>query len=470
MNSASSPIASETARLVALREARFKWSLLTSFLTKPLAVALPAITVPLFLHYLGPEKYGLYETVVSLAAWLGLTNLGLGLGLMNRLTDCFVAEDRGRAQRYTSTLFLATAALLVLFAVLLLATVPFIHWRALFRTEAQLSHWSLAGLVGLTASISLLTVFTGNLSPIYSAYQELTRYNLWDGAGKLLSLAACFLVVKTPLGLGGVVIAATGVPALVRAGNMLHLFLAEKPWLRPRLALFDWQMLKPIASEGFCFFFLQMAGVAVFNSDKLILSAFLGPAAVTDYAITGRVFLTAYGVSMLLLTPLWPAYGEALRRGDLKWIRRHLRTSLWLTCGGMVGLGGLLWWRGEALLALWLGPRAGLSANLVLGMCAAFALRAWVDCRSVVLNAAGYLRAPMAFWGAQALLNVVLSVVLVRAGGVSGLVWAGPISAGLTTFWGYPWMTRRFLASHPAAATPGRTAPWSEGSLKPHPS
>ncbi len=215
MNSASSPIASETARLVALREARFKWSLLTSFLTKPLAVALPAITVPLFLHYLGPEKYGLYETVVALAAWLGLTNLGLGLGLMNRLTDCFVAEDRGRAQRYTSTLFLATAALLVLFAVLLLATVPFIHWRALFRTEAQLSHWSLAGLVGLTASISLLTVFTGNLSPIYSAYQELTRYNLWDGAGKLLSLAACFLVVKTPLGLGGVVIAATGVPALV---------------------------------------------------------------------------------------------------------------------------------------------------------------------------------------------------------------------------------------------------------------
>ena len=157
---------------------------------------------------------------------------------------------------------------------------------------------------------------------------------------------------------------------------------------------------------------------------------------------------------MLLLTPLWPAYGEALRRGDLKWIRRHLRTSLWLTCGGMVGLGGLLWWRGEALLALWLGPRAGLSANLVLGMCAAFALRAWVDCRSVVLNAAGYLRAPMYFWGAQAVLNLAFSVILVRTAGIMGLVWAGPISAILTTFWGYPLMIRRFLArlEAPAAA------------------
>src|SRR5213594_3301750 len=145
MSSASSAIPSDPARLAALRSARFKWSLFTSCLTKPLAVALPAITVPLFLHYLGPEKYGLYETVVSLAAWLGLTNLGLGLGLMNRLTDCFVAEDRAGAQRWTSTLFVATAVLLLLFALLLWATVPFIHWRALFGTQAQLSHWSLAG-------------------------------------------------------------------------------------------------------------------------------------------------------------------------------------------------------------------------------------------------------------------------------------------------------------------------------------
>jgi O-antigen/teichoic acid export membrane protein len=429
-----------------MRSARFKWSLFTSFLTKPLAVALPAVTVPLFLHYLGPEEYGVYETVVSLAAWLGLTNLGLGLGLMNRLTDCFVAEDRTTAQRYTSTLFVTTAVLLVLFGVLLLAAVPFIPWGALFHTDVQLSQWSLVGLMGLTVVISLLTVFTGNLSPIYSAFQELTRYNLWDGVGKVLSLVACFLVVKTPLGLAGVVCAATGVPALVRLVNMGHLFLFEKPWLRPRLALFDRQMLRPIATEGFCFFLLQMAGVAVFNSDKVVLSAFLGSSAVTDYAIAGRVFLLAYGVSMLLLTPLWPAYGEALRRGDLAWIQRNLRTSLWITCGVMAALGGLLLWQGEALLGLWVGPQTKLSANLVLGMCAAFVLRAWVDCRSVVLNAAGYLRAPLYFWGAQAVLHVGLSVVLVRASGLMGLVWAAPISALLTTFWGYPVMIRRFLA------------------------
>src|SRR6266498_4111908 len=441
MNSASSAIPSEAARLASLRDARFRWSLLPSFLTKPLAVALPAVTVPLFLHYLGAEQYGLFETMVSIAAWFGLTNLGLGLGLMNRLTDCFVAEDRAGAQRYTSTLFVVTAALLLCFGALLLATVPFIQWRALFHMESQLSQGTLAALMALTVLISLLTVFTGNLSPIYSAYQELTRYNLWDGAGKMLSLAACLLVVKTPLGLAGVICAATGVPALVRLANMVHLFVSEKPWLRPRLALFDWQMLKPIAGEGFCFFLLQTAGVAVFNSDKLILSAFLGATAVTDYAIVGRVFLMAYGVSMLLLTPLWPAYGEALRRGDLRWIRRNLRSSLWITCGGMLALGGLLLWRGETLLGAWLGPRAGLSANLVLGMCLAFSLRAWVDCRSVVLNAAGYLRAPMYFWGAQALLNLALSVILVRAAGVSGLVWAGPISALLTTFWGHPLMT-----------------------------
>jgi len=172
-----------------------------------------------------------------------------------------------------------------------------------------------------------------------------------------------------------------------------------------------------MAREGFCFFLLQAAGVAIFNVDKLILSAFLGPAAVTDYAITGRVFLTIYGVSMLLLTPLWPAYGEALHRHDLGWIRCNVTRSLWITCGGIITLGLLLLWRGEALLRLWVGAGVHLEPNLVIGMCAGFVLRAWVDCRSVVFNAAGHLRTPMYFWGAQAVINVVLSLVFVRIAG-----------------------------------------------------
>jgi Na+-driven multidrug efflux pump len=169
---------------------------------------------------------------------------------------------------------------------------------------------------------------------------------------------------------------------------------------------------------------------------------------------------------MLFLTPLWPAYGEALQRGDFRWIRRNMAASLWITCTGIIALGILLLWKGEVLLRLWVGTPVSLHPNLVIGMCAGFVLRGWVDCRSVVFNAAGHLRTPMYFWAAQALLNLLLSVVLVRAAGVAGLVWAGPISAALTTFWGYPWMMRRFLASRQPSEQSRVSAPLCKSGIQ----
>src|SRR5688500_4547367 len=58
------------------RTRRIRLSLLTSLLFRPLAFITPMIAIPLFLRYLGNARYGLYESVAALAAWLGMSNLG----------------------------------------------------------------------------------------------------------------------------------------------------------------------------------------------------------------------------------------------------------------------------------------------------------------------------------------------------------------------------------------------------------
>jgi len=426
----------------AQRNRRLRLAICSSFLTKPLAVVIPLVTVPLFLKYLGKERYGLYETIISLAGWLSLTNLGLGLGLMNKLTECYVSQDRALARRHVSTLFCATAMLMLVFALGLLAVVPFVDWNSFFRTT--MAQGEVAKAIALACVLSLATVFANILSPIYSAYQELDRFNYWDGASKIFTLISCFILAQTQLGLLGVLLAMLGAPVIVRLANLVFLFAYEKPWLCPKTRLFEWGLLKPMMAEGLCFFLLQMAGVALFSTDKLIISTCLGPAAVTDYAVVSRIFLMGYGIYLLFLMPMWPAYGEALRRNDLDWVKKHLRLSLWLGCGGVALLGMLLLWQGKALLNLWVGPTV-LPAGLVVGLSLSFLFKAWVDCRSVVLNAAGYLKGQIYFWTIQAVLNLVLAVTLVRSYGVLGVAWAGPISSVLTSFWGYPLMMKRLL-------------------------
>src|SRR5207244_2658723 len=149
--------------------------------------------------------------------------------------------------------------------------------------------------------------------------------------------------------------------------------------------------------------------------DKMVIAKMLGGKQVAEFAILGRLFLLAYGGFSLLLTPLWPAYGEAARRGDLRWIRRTLSLSLMLGCGTILLCGVAMFFFGNPILRLWVrAPGVSVSRNLVVATTALFVVRAAAECQSVVLNAIGVLVPQMFLLGANALLNVIAAILLAK--------------------------------------------------------
>src|SRR5438105_2767434 len=92
----------------ALRNRRLLLAVLSNIFIKPLALVISVITPPLFVRYLGgAEGYGLYELVGSIAVYLAMANLGMSMGLMNKLTDCYVSGNRELARRLLSTVIVA---------------------------------------------------------------------------------------------------------------------------------------------------------------------------------------------------------------------------------------------------------------------------------------------------------------------------------------------------------------------------
>jgi hypothetical protein len=56
----------------------------TSFLSKALTIIISFASVPLTVHYLGAERYGVWLVISSLLTWMSLTDFGLaGNGLVN---------------------------------------------------------------------------------------------------------------------------------------------------------------------------------------------------------------------------------------------------------------------------------------------------------------------------------------------------------------------------------------------------
>ena len=85
------------------------------------------------------------------------------------------------------------------------------------------------------------------------------------------------------------------------------------------------------------------------------------------------------------------------------------------------------------------------SRTLIAGLTLMFALRAWVDCRSIIVNSAGVLVPQLAFYGGHAVLNVLLAFALAKRYGIEGVAWATVLTALVTSTWGYPWMVRKYI-------------------------
>ena len=89
----------------------------SSFITKALNVAISFLSVPLTVHYLGAERYGVWLTISSLLTWMSMTDFGLaGNALINVLAEASGKEDREGAQHYAASAFWALTGVGVLTA------------------------------------------------------------------------------------------------------------------------------------------------------------------------------------------------------------------------------------------------------------------------------------------------------------------------------------------------------------------
>lgn len=428
-----------------VRERRLRLAVGSSLLVRPLAALVPVVVVPVFLRYLGAERYGIFEIVSSLAAWVGLTSFGMGFGLNNRLMDCYVSGDRRQARAYVSSAFFPMSGVLLLGSITAIAAIALIDWRAIFNVSPAVGDAELRWAIAVGVLLPLAGVCANFAPAVFTAYQEVHQQVSWEAVARVATLAACLALPLTSLGIPGAVLALGGVPVLVGLSSQLWLWGWSKPWLRPHPRLVARELLGGILRDGLLLFALQSAVALMFQADRLILGALRTPVEVAEYAVVVRCFMLAYGLFMLSLGPLWPAYGEAFRRGDWDWCDRKLRSSLALGLGIALAAGLTMGLFGDRILRLLMGSSTPAPAGgLVLALTVACALRAWADCHAVYLNGANVLSPQTGLLGSNALLALLVAVPATRAFGATGTAWAYPIAALATTLWGYPWLVRRF--------------------------
>ena len=394
------------------------------------------ITVPLTFRYLGSERYGLWMVLISIISVMSFADLGIGNGLINAISEAYGKDDRPLAKEYITSAFVMLLGITLVLAAVGAAGYPFVPWMRLFNVKSGAVAEEGAQAFLVLYCWFAISVPLGVIGRAQTGLQQGYFPQIVGAFGSILSLLALLGVIALHGSLGWLVFASTFGTIAATVANGWILF-HEHPWLVPRWHAYRANSAVKILKLGLMFFVLQCAYAVSYTSDNIVIAQVLGVAAVAAYAVPQKLFSFVSMVVSVAITPLWPAYGEALARGDVVWVRRAFLGSLWLTLAITVPICTLLAIAGPWILRVAVGKslRAPMSLLIVLAVWGVVSAVSVVT--SILLNGAGVLKPQTILAVIVSLSNLALSIFLTRRLGVIGVCLGSIIAQLLITFPAY---------------------------------
>ena len=414
------------------RYRRVALTTLTSTAARGLATLAAVVSVPLTLGYLGKERYGLWMTISSTVAMLAFADFGIGNGLLNAVSEANGKRDRESLRRFVSSAFFLLTGVAMLLLLAFVCCYPWIHWPALFNVTTELARKESAPAILALVLCFIANIPLGIVQRIQLGLQEGFANDLWQGGGSLLALAALLVAVHFQWGLPPLILAVAGAPVAATVLNGARLFGGSRRWLAPRFSRFQWSTARALGSTGFLFFLMQITNTVSFSSDNVIVAQILGAAAVPQYSVVQRAFFLVAALQSTWLAPLWPAYREAIHRGDSAWVRRTLLRSLIAAAAAAGGLSALLLVVSRPLFRFWVGPDLVPPWPLTLGFALWAVVQAVGSAVAMYLNGSNALLFELCLGLSMLAAATPLKIFLCRHIGMSGVI-GGTLIAYLIT-------------------------------------
>ncbi|MBA4790523.1 MAG: oligosaccharide flippase family protein [Rhizobiales bacterium] len=365
----------------------------------------PFIVIPAMLHHLGPVDFGIWMTAVSATTLAAFSDLGIGNGLITKLARAYGANDKAQMRSLVSSAYAALTGMSVLLLVAF----------GLFMALADTLDLGLApqshGIIAATFCAFIVGVPTSLIQKVMYARQRVWQTNAWQFLGSLLSVGLCLGAIHLGAAPWVAVLAYSLAPTLALLASTVAEF-RRFPDLTPRPGAISAETAKALISMGSRFLLLSLLTTAALNSDPLIIAYKAGPDAVTPFSIASKLGALLGLIITSANLPLWPAFGEALAKGDQRWIRRHaLLSSLGGACAiAVVGAGLTLF--GETIIRLWVGRPLPDQTELLGFISALYTATAAASPFIMLLNARGFIRPQLIGWAFMLAICVPLKIWL----------------------------------------------------------
>ena len=240
-----------------------------------------------------------------------IADFGVGLGVLNTVAKAYGKDDMEGVRKAVSSdwpdeLHCGTPA------VVIFAIYPFVNWADFFRVVSPLARSEAGPALAVFATCFALNISMDVVQRVQLGLQQGYHYCLWQLCGSIMGLIGVLGGIWLHVSLPMLVVAIAGGPDFATALNGIHFFGFVRPELRPSPKVASRDMMWQISRLGSLFFVLQVVVAVSFFADNFIIARTLGAVSVPEFAIPQRMFSVIAVMVTILVTPLWPAYGEAV--------------------------------------------------------------------------------------------------------------------------------------------------------------
>lgn len=296
-----------------------------SFFSKGVNLILNILSVPLLLTHLGSERYGMFALVTFFVGLLNFSDLGLSLGLQNKLPLYINEVNPNKATSAIISSFYILVIVSITLLIISIACVWIIDWSLIFNVTSRNAKTE-ASNVALAFFICFFIGMPFTIgSTILTGLQKSFISEIFKSIGNIFIIIFMYLAVWLNFSTVIFIYIYYGVIAFSGILITWYVFFKYEPKWKPKLTSIDFPLIKYLLSDSSKYFFMQLLSLGLLTFDGFFVAHYEGAESVSGFMVGIRLVTILNLPAVLINSQFLPALNDAAVKKDGGWIKSNLR-------------------------------------------------------------------------------------------------------------------------------------------------
>lgn len=256
--------------------------------------------------------------------WVNFLDMGLGLGLRNKLAEAVSKNNLNEIKTCISTGIFAMIGMGSTLLIIFIIGIQLVDMQFIFNTK-EISEQDLYISTLFTGIFVIVAFVLSVINQIYYAYQKAAITGAIQILHNLVMLGIVYYLTLQPTHKLFYFVLSFGIAVLSSRIIFIIDFFKKNRNIISQFKYFKLDKLKNISSLGIKFFVIQIVCIAMFSSSNILITQCLGPEYVRSYDIVFKLFSFITMAHGLICAPLWNAYTDAYIKKDFVWIKSNIK-------------------------------------------------------------------------------------------------------------------------------------------------